>query len=144
MMGNSVDQDLQGKCVLLKKSVMSKDYQAEAARTVNVTGGNGSIAAAMGHSLYVQFMDGTGGSFYGEDVERVIGDAVPIVCRTLEIGDEVTWEEKKDATHSVYHLGCRVVKITRKYVHVTTSAAKKHKKLTLAQIDSVTRFSKYA
>jgi hypothetical protein len=146
-MGNSVDQDLQGKCILLKKSVMSKDYQGEAARTVNVTGGNGSIAAAMGHSLYVQFVvDGTDGTFYGEDVEKVLGDAKPVIIHAIEIGDSVCWKEQKDEKHMTLHLGWHVVKIGRKYVYITQIACleKKVKKVTLAEIDGVTRTSKYA
>lgn len=141
-MGNSLGIELGGKCVLLKKSVMSATYQGEAARTVNVTGGNGSREMAWGHSLYVQFVvDGTTGTFYGEDVERLIGDAQPIVIHTIELGDRIDWHEHS-AKKSVLHLGAKVVKIGRKYVYATT--CDKVHKVALTAVEDVVRSAKYA
>jgi hypothetical protein len=72
-MANSLNLDLEGKTVLLKKEFFKPQFQEESQRIVKVLGGFGAKKDTMGTALYVKFLcDGEETRFEGYQIEKII------------------------------------------------------------------------
>jgi hypothetical protein len=73
MMANSLDQDLTGKVVLIRKDVLKPEWHYD--RRFLVKGGFGALPHTMGKALMGTFLvDGESCRMSGWDVESVVED----------------------------------------------------------------------
>ena len=71
-MANSLNKNLNGKTVLLKKKGLKPEFHAESERTVKVVGGFGASSFTSGSALLVEFPDKETTRVSGFDVEKII------------------------------------------------------------------------
>ncbi|KKL78829.1 hypothetical protein LCGC14_2020940 [marine sediment metagenome] len=74
-MGNSLNQDLEGKVVVLAKGSLRSEYHELKHRLFRVSGGFGAKSYTIGTALFGTFLaDGDKGRMEGYDVERLATD----------------------------------------------------------------------
>jgi hypothetical protein len=76
-MANSLNKELKGKIVVLKKEAFKPEYreqyQDEKSRRVKVLGGFGASAITIGKMLHIKFeSNGDEASVSGYDVEKIV------------------------------------------------------------------------
>jgi len=71
-MANSLDQNLEGKVVVLRKKIFKPEYRDIKYRVFKVTGGFGAYANTIGRALFgIHLIDGERARYDGFDVERL-------------------------------------------------------------------------
>lgn len=73
-MANALNENLDGKRVVIKKKYLKEQYHDEEKRTVEVMGGFGAKSFTSGTALFVRWPDGEESRVSGDWVERIIGD----------------------------------------------------------------------